>query len=328
MNAPAPAMVPSVSPSQAQANELPSALPMVNGPYDVPENHLRVASWLGQQGRLEADDLARVMSFQRTGNTGFFEALRALELADEADIRSALGLTRGPVDDSRPAAGAMPSLIQRPPAEAPAAGSLPNWPIVTAPQSARAEEIRAIRTGLMLAQGSRPDVFAVVSPGRAEGRTRMSTELALALAQLGQPTLLVDADLQSPALHRVFGLGAETRDGLAQALTGQPARIVAVGGNPNLHLLPAGGTPGNALELLSGPALWELLTQWRRRYRHIIFDTPAAGLYSDALAVAAQAGCVLPVVRQAHARTDDWREVLRRLEATRARLLGAVLQRF
>src|SRR6185437_13081017 len=116
-----------------------------------------------------------------------------------------------------------------------------------------AEQLRALRTELLLlAEGGRDaSCLAIISPCSHEGRSQLAAELAVAFSQLGQRTLLIDADLRRPTLHSLFGV--EVQWGLAQSLAfGEPPHLIGVEGLPFLTVLPAGPRVSNPLELLSG----------------------------------------------------------------------------
>jgi len=197
------------------------------------------------------------------------------------------------------------------------------------PYHPRAEQLRMLRTELILRheQRGRANIVAVLSPCSGEGRSQLAAELAVTFAQLGQPTLLVDADLRRPRQHVLFG--ADNRVGLSQALTyDQPVIPSAVEGVPHLSLLPSGPTPKNPLELLSDARFEQLIGEWRERYSYVVIDTAPISLYSDGLAVATLVGRVLAVSRANHTPYRQTREMLRRLAATHSRILGAVISRF
>jgi hypothetical protein len=108
------------------------------------------------------------------------------------------------------------------------------------PFSKEAEEIRGLRSELLLKYGAQEKIkFALISPGAAEGKTYMAASLAIALSQVGRKTLLIDADLRTGNLHELFSLGV--RDGLSSVLIGRLAMSDAlIPLMPNLHILPAG----------------------------------------------------------------------------------------
>ena len=139
--------------------------------------------------------------------------------------------------------------------------------------------------------------------------------------------LLVDADLRSPKLERLFG--AEKYPGLVQALESfKNPQMLAVDRLPNLALLTAGPPPNNPLEILSDKKFGRLLNDWRRQFDFIFVDTPAVTEYSDALAIATLVGRVLICVRTAATPHRAMKEMLRRLESTQAQILGTVMNDF
>ena len=128
--------------------------------------------------------------------------------------------------------------------------------------SARSEKIRALRTDLMLLNDSaqRGNLVALVSPGRGEGRSQLCAELAIAFAQLGRRTLLVDADLRHPRQHVLFT--ADNQWGLAQTLAlGEAPYLHGVEGLPELAVLTSGTIAPNPLELVSHRRFERLITE-------------------------------------------------------------------
>ncbi len=191
------------------------------------------------------------------------------------------------------------------------------------------EKLRALRTELLLLnEGTRgANVVAVVSPGAGEGRSQLSAELAIAFAQLGRRTLLVDADLRNPRLHGLFG--AMNEHGLSRAISNFEKPIYhPVVGLPQMHLLTAGPPPPNPLELLSDGRFEKLVTEWRNAYEFLVFDTPPVSKFADGIAVATLAGRVLIVSRAQHTSFTSTRNMMRRLATTQSRILGAVLNHF
>ena len=193
----------------------------------------------------------------------------------------------------------------------------------------RSEKIRALRTDLMLLDesGQRGNVFALISPGRAEGRSQLCAELAIAFAQLGRRTLLVDADLRHPRQHVLFS--ADSQWGLAETLArGEPPYVHAVEGLPELSVLTSGTIPPNPAELVAHQRFERLLTQLRRQYDFIVIDTPAVSLYADALQIATVARRVVVVSRSEATSLDRLKDMVRRVAMTESKILGAVINRF
>ena len=195
------------------------------------------------------------------------------------------------------------------------------------PQHPHGESIRSLRTELLLrTRNVGGGIIALLSPCAGEGRSQLAAELALAFAQLGRRTLLVDADLRRPRQHVLFG--AENDTGLAQALDGSAVRLHGIGGLPQMALLTSGVLPPNPLELLSGIGFEQLAAEWRRNFEFIVLDTPPATESSDAIAVASAAGNVLVLSRADVTPFNALKEMSRKLETTHARMLGAVIGRF
>lgn len=266
---------------------------------------------LAERGDLSEDDLRRVALVQDQLGLGFIEAAMRLGLITQDDLDALLSGDTG--------AGSSAIAVAKPTAGLKSAHD---------PFDPYAENIRALRTELLArAPKDEANVLVIVSSGAAEGRTRLASELAVSFSQLGQSTLLIDGDLRKPTLHTLFN--AANVEGLAQALAqGRAPILQQVVGLPSLSLLTAGTRAETPLELLSDPLMGELLSAWKRRHRHIVVDTPPSSLYSDGLAVAAHAGRVLLLLRKHHTFTSLTKDLLSRLAATRAVVIGSVLNQF
>jgi protein-tyrosine kinase len=195
--------------------------------------------------------------------------------------------------------------------------------------SERSEKIRALRTDLMLLGESaqRGNVFALLSPERGEGRSQICAELAMAFAQLGRRTLLIDADLRHPRQHALFN--AENQWGLAQVLAdGGNMYLHRVEGLPEMALLTSGLIPPNPLELVSHRRFERLITELRQKYDFVVIDTPPVSQYADALQIASVAQRVVAVSRSQVSSLKQMKDMLRRLAVTEARILGAVISKF
>jgi len=198
------------------------------------------------------------------------------------------------------------------------------------PLHARCETVRALRTELLLRRSSpqdRSDAVALLSPCSGEGRSLLAADLAIAFAQTGQPTLLVDADLRRPHQHVLFP--AQNLKGLSQAIEfGTTPQFYGVHNVPDLSVLTSGSVQRNPLELLSSHRFAALVANWRRTYAFVVLDTAPVGEFADGLAVASLVGRVLTLSRAHHTPFRDMQAMLRRLAATRAQILGAVINHF
>jgi capsular exopolysaccharide synthesis family protein len=183
--------------------------------------------------------------------------------------------------------------------------------------------IRLTLTNMYDAAG--PIVLTVTSPGKGDGKSFVSSNLALAFAYANRRTLLVDADLRRGALHRVVNL--PRKPGLTDFLVGDSPRELVL--KPTtyapLDFLPSGSRRRDAPELMGSPRMADLVSSLRSIYDVIILDTPPLGAGVDALGLATLAGNLLMVLRLG--RTDRQLaeaklDILRRLPL---RLSGAVL---
>ena len=181
------------------------------------------------------------------------------------------------------------------------------------PKSPVAEAYRTLRTNVQFARMERSGkVLVVTSPTLQEGKTTTIVNLALTMAQSGQRTLLVGANLRRPSIHRFFGI--EREPGLADILVGSVAwrdcirtvadilmgrfemeDIMAAPGLDNLHIIEAGPIPANPSELLSTPAMAAFLRDVRDAYDVVLIDTPPILPVTDSAIVASQADGVILV---------------------------------
>jgi receptor protein-tyrosine kinase len=281
---------------------------------------------------LSGPDIDRITETMRALRESFCEAAVQLKLATREDINDVLhhmrdhsrGNQAGVIENAiRGAQGGTALTVRQ------GVARLGSELIHAREDSVRSERIRALRTELMLLNdsGQRGNVLALVSPGRAEGRSLLCAELAIAFAQLGRRTLLIDADLRHPRQHVLFT--AENQWGLAQTLDlGEAPYLHAVDGLPELAVLVSGTVPPNPLELVSHRRFERLITDLRRQFDFIVIDTPAVSQYSDALQIAALAQRVLALSRTESTSLQSMKEMLRRLAATQSKIVGAVISRF
>lgn len=161
-----------------------------------------------------------------------------------------------------------------------------------------AEALRSLRTSLMLSRSSSaPQVLLVTSSNAGEGKSTVSLNLAIVLAQQGARVLLVDADLRRPVLHE--RLHVDVQEGLSAALSSdhidpQPLPIESI---PNLDVLCGGPVPPFPAELLGSSRMRQLLTQWRSQFEFIVMDGPPALPVTDAIVLEQLCDAVLLVAR-------------------------------
>jgi capsular exopolysaccharide synthesis family protein len=198
------------------------------------------------------------------------------------------------------------------------------------PRSREAEAFRSLRTNLTFANvDKRPRSFLVTSALPSEGKSVVSANLALAFAEDGIPTVLVDADLRRPSQHALFGLSV--REGLTSLLTGelpldglQRFRVGA-----RLLVIPAGSLPPNPAELLSSEKMTTLVQQLTGLAENcvVVIDTSPVLAVADPLVLSTKVdGCLL-VVDAARTDARAARRAVERLTAVNATILGAVLNK-
>jgi capsular exopolysaccharide synthesis family protein len=197
--------------------------------------------------------------------------------------------------------------------------------MLSQPTSPMAEAFRALRANLKFAGGDNPPrAILLADTGTGEGRALVAANLAVAIAQAGDPTLLIDADLRQSRQHELFGVSNAA--GVSTYLRGEGETLpIAATAVPNLSLLPAGPTPPNPAELLSSARSPVLIARAREAATFVILDAPPISAIADALALATIADGVLLVVRAGKTRRPAAQRAKDQLERVGANILGVVL---
>jgi polysaccharide biosynthesis transport protein len=194
------------------------------------------------------------------------------------------------------------------------------------PHSAASESFRSLRTGVGLhPQNSQYKVIAGTCANSGEGKSLVMSNLAIVCAQAGSRTLLVDADLRRPTVHRLYGM-ANTR-GLTQYLKGE-AGIREIRRNsevPNLDIVTSGKVPSNPAELIISDAFADFIKEARRYYDRIIIDCPPAAAVSDPFTIGNLSDGVLFVTRFRYIKRHHARRVVRRLRESGVPIIGALI---
>ena len=165
------------------------------------------------------------------------------------------------------------------------------------------EAFRGLRTSLRFILSEKENVIACTSCIPGEGKSFVSTNLAMSLALLGKRVIIVGLDIRKPRLVKLFGLSSDHRgittflssnSGDFQDLDKQIHHAVL---NPNLDVLPAGIIPPNPGELISREQLDHAIALLREHYDYVIVDTPPVGLVSDTLSAARVVDMTIMVCR-------------------------------
>lgn len=192
--------------------------------------------------------------------------------------------------------------------------------------AARTEAFRLLRTNLQFIDlDHQPRCLVISSAVPGEGKTMTSTNLAVALAQTGRNTLIIDADLRRP---RVAGtLGLDPAIGLTTALVGKTEihDAIQVHEPSGLHVLASGAKPPNPTEILQSKITQDLIRRLRSSYDMVIIDAPPLLPVADASVLATLADGVIIVVRHGKTTKDQVNEAINRLQHVGARLYGVVV---
>lgn len=191
------------------------------------------------------------------------------------------------------------------------------------PHGRHAEAIRRLRTNLMFVDVTTGrHSFVVTSAMPGEGKTTTAVNLALAMADSGRRTLLVDADLRNPSVAKALGM--EGSVGLTTVLLGdaQVHDVIQTWGTAGMDVLPAGQVPPNPSELLGSAPMEALLTSLVDEYDFVLIDSPPVVPVIDAVVIERLTGGLLMVVGVDRTRKKDLVAALRQLDTVGARVSG------
>ncbi|MDG6079616.1 polysaccharide biosynthesis tyrosine autokinase [Erythrobacter litoralis] len=197
------------------------------------------------------------------------------------------------------------------------------------PKSPVSEAYQSLVTNLRYSTGEGiPRTLTVTSAQAGEGKTTTSGKLALEFAQLGRNTLLIDADLRRPTLHRK--LENTKQEGFTTVLAGENRieDVVVQSGVPNLSYMTALPMPPDPAALLGTTRFDDLMHSLTQRYDCVVFDAPPMLGLSDAPTLAAHTDAVLVVVDASSGHRGAVKAALRRLEMVNANVIGAILTKF
>ncbi len=266
-------------------------------------------------GRISAIDAEKILREQKQNNLRFGDAALKLGLLNQGDIQFALArqfqypyLSHGDQSISEEVVAAF------------------------SPFSATVEQLRALRTQLMLRwfdTDASHKRLAIVSAANGEGRSFIAANLAVIFSQLGERTLLIDADLRNPRQHQLFKIANST--GLSSVLAGRTTgtdAVVKIKKLLDLSVLPAGAIPPNPQELLSRDTFPTLLREYSDSYDVIIIDTPAAAVSADALTISSRVGASLLLASNNRTRVSELQNVAANLQNSNVTIVGSLLNDF
>jgi protein-tyrosine kinase len=285
----------------------------VSVPASAPRANRSIGAILMDSGVLSPEDAERILLFQKENGLRFGEAAIRLGLLTEADIQYALSRQFSyaylrAAGDKKPLSDELVSAYQ--------------------PFSPRVEQLRAIRSQLMLRwfdKAEQRQVLTVVGTEIGEGRSYLAANLAVVFSQLGERTLLIDADMRRPRQHELFLL--QNKVGLSTVLSGRSRdeAIIRITDLAGLFVLPAGPVPPNPLELLSRLNFDEFLIHIRASFDVVIIDTPAMCTGEDAAMIAVRTGAAVAVARSGQTRVVNFNDMVQGLMNAGVAVVGSVL---
>ena len=291
-----------------------SVEPIQSGKGQTAENGRSIGVILVDTGRLSVKDAEKVLRLQKDQGRRFGDAAIDLGLVTQDDIRFALSQQFD-----------YPYL--------PDGDTSLSDELVAAykPFSPAVEKLRTLRSQLMLRWFNaerQNNALTIMSPSNKEGRSFIAANLSIVFSQLGERTLLIDADLRAPRQHELFKLDANA--GLSGMLASRigPEAVVRVPTLVGLSVLPAGAIPPNPQELLGRPGFTLLLESLIRDFDVVIIDTPAASEHDEAQLIATRAGAALMLARTNISSIPEVTQLARSLQQNGAMVVGSVLNDF
>jgi len=191
------------------------------------------------------------------------------------------------------------------------------------------EAFRSLCTSMLFSDsGPVPSTILVTSAQPGEGKTLVATNLAIALAELGQPVLLIDADMRRPKIHRAFGVRCES--GLVAYLEGEYdwRAVVKKTGIGGLDILGCGSQHPNPVQLLSSKRVPKLLAEATQEYKYVILDSPPVLNLSDGRILAHLVEGVILVVKSGATPLVLVQRAESYIRGTGAKINGVVLNNF
>ena len=271
-----------------------------------------IGQFIREIRNLDDAQIEKILIYQRNHNLRFGEAAIALKLASSNDVLWALSRQfHYPYATEGDVVGFDDELIA-----------------AIDPFSDQAEIFRDIRSQLLasvMAGDQSHRSLAVLSPSVGDGKTFFAANLAVTFSQLEGRTLLVDADMRTPRLHRLFGLS--DRAGLSGVLAGHTEAdvIQQIHALPHLYVLPVGTVPPNPLELLQRPAFGLLMHELCAKFDHVIVDTPAASHGADARVLAARCGAALVMGRRGKTPMDALQLLISQVHKNQVKFAGVMI---
>jgi protein-tyrosine kinase len=276
-------------------------------------NGNQIGALLIDAGKIIAQDAERILRYAKERGVRFGDAAIALGLVTRDEIERVVALQFG-----------YPYVR---------CGESPVSQEVCAaymPFSRQVEAFRALRSQLLVRWfGDSLDRkrLAIVSANRGDGRSYLAANLAVVFSQLGEHTLLVDADMRNPRQHDIFGVSNSI--GLSTVLSGRAGSeaIQRVPSFQDLSVLPAGPLPPNPQELLDRSSFLQAMDDWSRHFDVILLDTSAASIAADARIVATKAEGAFVLAKLNKSKLAQMKSLHEELTGVGVSVVGSVINR-
>jgi len=192
--------------------------------------------------------------------------------------------------------------------------------------SVTTESYRSLRTNLSFVSPDHPlQAIILTSAGPGEGKSLTISNLAMAYAQMGKKTLLIDTDLRRPVLHHLFGMKREP--GFTDLFTETPDYDLAIRptGKDNLSIITAGIFSPNPAELIASNKMMQHLEYFKKHYDMIFFDTPPVLAVTDSMLLGSKVDGVLLVIKAHHTDKEVAVRAVNSIRNIGIKVLGVVL---
>lgn len=192
------------------------------------------------------------------------------------------------------------------------------------------DQFRTIRTNIkFLSKGDSDRVFLITSPGRGEGKSAITANLAVSMAQQKEKVLLIDANLREAVIHSIFKLSNEV--GLTNVLTGKAMLDDSIyrTGIGKLEILTSGTAQNyhNPAEVLGNDRMITILNEVARAYDIVLIDAPTVLKSTETRVLANQCDGVVLVLNRGKTLLEKADEARRVLELSQSKLVGAIINK-
>ena len=195
------------------------------------------------------------------------------------------------------------------------------------PQSNAAEGFRTVRATLSLTKGAdKYRIISVTSTVPSEGKSLVASNLAIVQAQAGFKTILVEADLRRPTVHKVFQVQVST--GLSGYLTGEAKtadECIHKSDIPNLDVVCCGTIPSSPSELIGSQRMSQFIAELRQKYDRVVLDCPPVSAVSDPLVIGSMSDGIVFVSKFNKVRRDHALKVVQRIRNAGVHIIGVVV---